>query len=271
MPDGVSLGPWRVLKMRLRSLNRLSNRHYTCLVKIRVGTSGYSYKEWKGKFYPDHISPKEMLAFYSRHFDTVEINNTFYRMPKRDLLLGWAQQVPHGFMFALKASQVITHIKRLKGIEADAAYLMETVAVLGEKQGPVLFQLPGNFARDAGRLKGLLDLIPRAAVAFEFRHPSWFTDEIFDLLRERQSALCVSDAEPTPPPDVINTAPWGYLRLRRPGYADTDLSQWQARIAAQGWDEAYVFFKHEDEAAGPALADRFRALADRSYRKAGEA
>ena len=258
--------------MELSPLNRPSNRHYTCFVKIHVGTSGYSYKEWKGKFYPDHISPKEMLSFYSRHFDTVEINNTFYRMPKRDLLLGWAEQVPHGFMFALKASQVITHIKRLKGIEADTAYLVETVAVLGEKLGPLLFQLPGNFAKDTGRLKGLLDLIPRATVAFEFRHPTWFTDEIFDLLRERRCALCVSDAEPPAlPPEVINTAPWGYLRLRRPGYADTDLAQWQARIAAEGWDEAYVFFKHEDEAAGPALADRFRSLADQQSRKAGNA
>jgi uncharacterized protein YecE (DUF72 family) len=241
-------------------------------VKIHVGTSGYSYKEWKGKFYPDHISPKEMLSFYSRHFDTVEINNTFYRMPKQDLLLGWAEQVPVGFRFALKASQVITHIKRLKGIEADAAYLMETVAVLGEKLGPVLFQLPGNFAKDAGRLKGLLNLIPRAAAAFEFRHPSWFTDEIFNFLREHRCALCVSDAEPPAlPPEVINTAPWGYLRLRRPGYADADLAQWQARIAGQGWEKAYVFFKHEDEAAGPALADRFRSLADRASRKAGNA
>jgi len=258
--------------MELSPLNRPSNRHYTCFVKIHVGTSGYSYKEWKGRFYPDHISPKEMLSFYSRHFDTVEINNTFYRMPKQDLLLGWAEQVPHGFTFALKAPQVITHIKRLKGIEADAAYLMETVAALGEKLGPVLFQLPGNFAKDAGRLKALLDLIPRAVVAFEFRHPSWFTDGIFDLLRERGCALCVSDAEPPAlPPEVINTAPWGYLRLRRQGYADTDLDQWRATIAAERWDEAYVFFKHEDEAAGPALADRFRALADHASRKAGNA
>lgn len=252
-------------------LNPPSGSHYTCFVKIHVGTSGFSYKEWKGKFYPDRISPKEMLSFYSRRFDTVEINNTFYRMPKQDLLLGWAQQVPEGFTFALKASQVITHIKRLRGVEEDAAHLMETVAVLGRKLGPVLFQLPGSFSKDPGRLKALLDLVPRAAVAFEFRHPSWFTDEIFDLLRERESALAVSDAESDAPPEVVKTARWGYLRLRRPGYADADLAQWQARIAAQWWDRAYVFFKHEDEAAGPALAERFRALAGRRRKEMGAA
>ena len=256
-------GDAAVAREKVSPLNRSSDRHYTCFVKIHVGTSGYSYKEWKGKFYPDRISPKEMLSFYSRRFDTVEINNTFYRMPKQDLLLGWAQQVPEGFVFALKASQLITHIKRLRGVEADAAYLMETVAVLGQKLGPLLFQLPASFAKDLGRLKGLLDLLPRATAALEFRHPSWFADETFDLLRERQCAWCVSDAEPAPPPDVVRTAPWGYLRLRRPGYTDADLAQWQTQIAAQKWDEAYVFFKHEDEAAGPALAERFRALADR--------
>ncbi len=258
--------PW---KKRVRTLNPSAQQHYTCFVKIHVGTSGFSYKEWKGKFYPDRISPKEMLSFYSRRFDTVEINNTFYRMPREDLLLGWAGQVPDGFIFALKASQVITHIKRLRNIEADTTHLMNTVAVLGEKLGPVLFQLPASFAKDHGRLKGLLDLLPRATVAFEFRHPSWFTNEIFDLLRERQSALCVSDAEPDPSPEVIKTAGWGYLRLRRPGYVDEDLVRWQERIAAQGWDEAYVFFKHEDEAAGPALAERFRTLADRASQEAG--
>jgi uncharacterized protein YecE (DUF72 family) len=249
-------------------LNPSTQQHYTCFVKIHVGTSGFSYKEWKGKFYPDRISPKEMLSFYSRRFDTVEINNTFYRMPKEDLLLGWARQVPDGFIFALKASQVITHIKRLRNVEADTTHLMETVAVLGEKLGPVLFQLPASFAKDHGRLKGLLDLLPRATVAFEFRHPSWFTDEVFDLLRERQCALCVSDAEPDPPPEVIKTAGWGYLRLRRPGYVDEDLVRWQERIAAQGWDEAYLFFKHEDEAAGPALAERFRTLGEGTSQEA---
>ncbi len=233
---------------------------YTCSVKIHVGTSGYGYKEWKGRFYPEHISQKEMLPFYAKHFDAVEINNTFYRMPTRELLLGWAEQVHDDFVFALKAPQVITHIKRLRNIETDAGRLATTAAVLDKKLGPILFQLPGNFAKDHARLKALLDLVPHTMAAFEFRHQSWFAEEIFDLLRERRCALCVSDREPGSSPDVVNTAPWGYLRLRRPGYTDADLAVWHERIAGQGWDDVYVFFKHEDEAAGPELAERFSRL-----------
>jgi len=231
------------------------------VVKIRVGTSGYGYKEWKGRFYPERISAKGMLPFYAQHFDTVEINNTFYRMPTQDLLLAWAGQVADSFVFCLKASQVITHIKRLKNVEEDVGHLIATCAVLEKKLGPFLFQLPGSFAKDTSRLKAFLDLLPPAAAALEFRHRSWFVPEVFDLLQARQSALCVSDAEPGPTPDVVKTAHWGYLRLRRPGYTEADLALWHEKIAAQGWAEAYVFFKHEDEAAGPALAKRFRALA----------
>ena len=235
-------------------------------MKLYVGTSGYGYREWKGTFYPEGISAREMLPFYARHFNAVEINNTFYRMPNRALLGGWADQVPDGFVFTLKAPQVITHIKRLKNAEQETEHLITTAGVLGKKLGPLLFQLPPTLARDIGRLEAFLSLLSATMAAFEFRHPSWFTTEVFDLLRERRGALCASDREPAPPPDVVSTAPWGYLRLRRSGYSGADLASWHRKVAGQGWEAAYVFFKHEEKAEGPAMAKRFLDLAgsDRS-------
>ena len=230
-------------------------------MKLYVGTSGYGYKEWKGRFYPERIPPKEMLSFYAKHLGAVEINNTFYRMPSRELLDTWAGQVPESFVFALKAPRVITHIRRLKGAEQETEHLIRTCQVMGEKLGAILFQLPASFARDVPRLRTFLDLLPTATAAFEFRHESWLTPEVFDLLRERRAALCVSDREPEPAPGIVGTANWGYLRLRRPGYTDSDLASWHRSILAQGWETAYVFFKHEDQAEGPALAARFLHLA----------
>ncbi len=230
-------------------------------MKLYVGTSGYGYKEWKGKFYPEHISPKEMLSFYANHFDAVEINNTFYRMPNRELLETWAGQVPDSFVFALKAPQVITHIRRLKQAEQETDHLIRICAVMGKKLGPILFQLPASFIKNIERLRVFLDPLLPATAAFEFRHESWFAPEVFDLLRERRCALCVSDREDTPAPGIVSSANWGYLRLRRPGYSDSDLASWHRSILAQGWDTAYVFFKHEDQAEGPALAARFLRLA----------
>jgi uncharacterized protein YecE (DUF72 family) len=203
-----------------------------------------------------------MIAFYAKHFDAVEINNTFYRMPSRELLETWAGQVPPSFVFALKAPRVITHIRRLTHAEQETEHLIRTCAVMGEKLGPILFQLPGTFIKNIRRLRAFLDLVPPATAAFEFRHESWFTQEVFDLLRERRCALCVSDREPlTGRPGIVSTASWGYMRLRRPGYSDPDLASWHQSILAQGWETAYVFFKHEDQAEGPALAARFLHLA----------
>jgi len=204
-----------------------------------------------------------MLPFYARHFNAVEINNTFYRMPSRALLEGWADQVPDDFVFALKAPQVITHVKRLKNAEEETGRLMTTAAVMGKRLGPLLFQLPPTLARDIPRLEAFLNLLSAAMAAFEFRHPSWFTTEVFDLLRERQCALCASDREPAPPPDVVSTTSWGYLRLRRPGYSSADLASWHRKVASQGWKAAYIFFKHEEKAEGPAMAKRFLDLAVR--------
>ena len=228
---------------------------------VRVGTSGYSYKEWKGIFYPEDLPAAKMLDYYASRFDTVEINNTFYRMPEEKMVAKWATQVPDGFTFVLKAPQRITHQKKLAGAEDDVAHLFQVAASLGEKLGPVLFQLPPFSRKDAARLQAFLEWLPeKRQVAFEFRHASWCDDEIYSLLRTRDVPLCLSDTDESGDPDklVIPTATWGYLRLRRTEYTDRDLEAWARRIEQQQWREAYVFFKHEDEAKGPAFASRFR-------------
>jgi len=233
------------------------------IMKIHVGTSGYAYKEWKGKFYPEKIPPKEMLRFYAGRLNTVEINNTFYHMPTESVLTSWAEQVPGDFVFALKAPQVITHLKRLRNVLQETEYLFTTLSVLDRKLGPVLFQFPKSFRADRGRLQDFLSLIPRdTALAFEFRSPSWLDDEILDLLRERGFPLCIADADEDPAHEIMRTAPWGYLRLRRSDYTEADLSQWLEKILSQKWEKVFVFFKHEDEAKGPEMALRFRDLAD---------
>ena len=225
---------------------------------IFVGTSGYSYKEWKGNFYPEKLPQKDMLGYYGERLSAVEINNTFYRMPKASVLESWADQVPDGFRFVLKASQRITHKKRLKDAGDETDYLLRTASVLKERLGPVLFQLPPYLKIDVPRLKAFLDLIPEGAkAAFEFRHESWFDEEVLAALRAKSCALCVADVDDDAPDELSATAPWGYLRLRRVSYSDADLSQWLERIRSQNWQEAYVFFKHEDDCAGPQLATRF--------------
>ena len=235
-------------------------------MKIYVGTSGSSYKEWKGQFYPEKISPKEMLRFYSERFDAVEINNTFYRMPTESVLASWAEQVPDDFVFAFKAPQVVTHLKRLRNVGTETEYLFRTLSVLETKLGPVLFQFPKSFHANSAVLKDFLTLIPRTmSCAFEFRSPSWLDGEIQDLLREKGCCLCIADSEENPTNEIINTAPWGYLRLRRPDYADADLSQWMQGIISQKWERAFVFFKHDEEAKkGPEMAIRFHELTDAS-------
>jgi len=238
-------------------------------MKIYVGTSGYAYKEWKGRFYPEKISPKEMLRFYSGRLGTVEINNTFYRMPKESVLKSWAEQVPGDFVFALKAPQVITHLNRLRHVSEETDYFFKTLSALDRKLGPLLFQFPKSFRADRPVLQDFLGLIPRdRACAFEFRSPSWFNDEILDLLREREFSLCVADVDENPASQIIPTAPWGYLRLRRSDYTDSDLSQWLERILSQEWEKAFIFFKHEeDDVKGPEMAVRFREIADSRIKK----
>jgi uncharacterized protein YecE (DUF72 family) len=237
-------------------------------MKIHVGTSGYAYKEWKGKFYPEKISPKEMLRFYAGRLGTVEINNTFYHMPRESVLTSWAEQVAGEFVFALKAPQVITHLKQLRNVFEETDYLFRTLSVLGRKLGPVLFQFPRSFRADAPLLEDFLALIPGdTACAFEFRSPSWIDAGILDLLRKKGASLCIADSDESPAHEIISTAQWGYLRLRRSGYTDAELSEWAERILKQKWEKAFVFFKHEDEAGGAELAVRFQGLIDSRVKK----
>ena len=231
-------------------------------MRIRVGTSGYSYKEWKGTFYPADLPAKEMLSYYSRRLPAVEINNTFYRLPQPSMIENWKEQVPEGFRFSIKASQRITHIKRINNVADETKYLLETAALLEERLGVVLFQLPPNMKKDTGRLKAFIDLLPAdARTAFEFRHETWFDTEVFDLLSRKNCALVVSDMDEKPLTEIISTAKWGYLRLRRTAYEENDLVEWLKRVQAQKWKDAFVFFKHEDEGVGPKLAARFIELA----------
>jgi uncharacterized protein YecE (DUF72 family) len=231
-------------------------------MKLHVGTSGYSYKEWKGNFYPEDLPAKEMLSYYSQRLPAVEINNTFYRMPQPTMIENWKAQVPVTFRFSIKATQKITHIKRLNNVAEETKYLLDTAALLNERLGVVLFQLPPNMKKDAARLKNFLDqLRGDYRAAFEFRHETWFEDEIFDLLRAHDSALVAADTDEKPLTEIINTAGWGYLRLRRTAYEEKDLADWMKRVTDQNWKDAFVFFKHEDEGTGPKLAAQFLQLA----------
>ncbi len=230
-------------------------------MKIYVGTSGFGHNEWKGKFYPEKISAKDMLRFYAGRLNTVEINNTFYHMPTESVLTSWAEQVPDEFVFALKAPQVITHLKQLRNVFEETEYLFRSLAVLDRKLGPVLFQFPKSFRANAPALADFLPLIPGdTACAFDFRSPTWLESGIPDLLRKKGCSWCVEDSDESPVQEIISTAPWGYLRLRRSDYTEADLSQWAERVLSQQWERAFVFFKHEDEAKGPEMAVRFQEL-----------
>jgi len=231
-------------------------------MNLYVGTSGYSYKEWKGTFYPEEMPEKEMLRFYAQRFQTVEINNTFYRMPKPSVLEAWAAEVPDNFKFVLKASQRITHMQRLKNTDDSLAYLLKVASTLKEKLGPLLFQLPPYLKKDVARLRDFLQsLSAERCSAFEFRHQSWFHEEVFELLRQHRTVLCIAEAENDLEIPFVSTADWGYLRLRRPDYGDTELKAWAKRVEAQKWRDAFIFFKHEEEGKGPAMAKRFLELA----------
>jgi len=230
-------------------------------MNLYVGTSGYSYKEWKGTFYPEDLPEKQMLHYYGERFRSVEINNTFYRMPKPEMLEAWAREVPADFKFVLKAPQRITHMQRLKGVDDSVSYLLSVAGTLQTRLGPLLFQLPPYFKKDAQRLREFLRLLPQErCVAFEFRHQSWFDDEIFSLLREHQAVLCIAEAESDLQIPFVSTADWGYLRLRRPDYGDPELTAWAKRIQQQNWRDAFIFFKHEEEGKGPQMAKRFLEL-----------
>ena len=230
-------------------------------MRIRVGTSGWSYKEWKGHFYPEKLAAKGMLHYYAERFPTVEVNNTFYRMPNTATLESWSAEVPNDFAFVLKASKRITHDKRLKEVGDSVDHLLRTAAALGPKLGPFLVQLPPNMKKDAPRLRDFLALLaPPARAAFEFRHVSWFDDEVYAALRERGAAWCVADTGEEGDPPFVSTADWSYMRLRRVEYTADDLQSWADRIRGQTWGEAFVFFKHEEAGTGPKLAAKFMEI-----------
>jgi uncharacterized protein YecE (DUF72 family) len=224
---------------------------------LLAGASGYSFAEWKGTFYPDKIKSEEMLRFYGERLPTVEINNTFYRMPRAAVMEDWAAATPEGFRFAIKAPRRITHMARLKSESAaePVDFLYKNLAALGPKRGPVLFQLPPNLKKDAPRLEAFLGLLPDDhGAAFEFRNESWFDDEVYELLRAAGAALVLSEREDNAPPPLVSTAPWGYVRLRLETYAEADLRKWAATLAATGWSESFVYFMHEPTAPAYAKA-----------------
>jgi uncharacterized protein YecE (DUF72 family) len=224
-------------------------------MRVRVGTSGYSYKEWKGPFYPKDLPAAGFLGFYAAAFETVEINNTFYRMPTAKLVEGWANEVPESFVFALKSPQRITHIAKLKGAGDAVATFVTTAGVLGPRLGPLLFQLPPYLRKDVPRLAEFLDEAPKGVrIAFEFRHASWFDDEVWATLRAHGAALCVAEGETLESP-LIATADWGYVRLRRGEYPDAVIAEWAKKIRGQPWKEAFVYLKHDDGDA-PSVAKR---------------
>lgn len=229
--------------------------------KLLAGASGYSFKEWKGSFYPRDLKPEGMLAFYAARLPTVEINNTFYQMPKVAVLENWARATPESFKFAIKASRRITHMSRLKADSAadSVNFLYRNLSVLGAKRGPVLYQLPPFLKKDLPRLTEFLAVLPADhRAAFEFRNDTWFADDVYDALKAAGAALCLSEREDNAPPPLLETASWGYVRLRLETYSDQDLEHWARKLAATGWEETYVYFMHEPTA--PAYAQTLMKL-----------
>lgn len=228
---------------------------------LYIGTSGYSYKEWKGSFYPEKISSKEMLSYYASRLHAVELNNTFYRMPQPTMIESWKAQVPENFRFSVKAPQVITHFRRLKDAGPQTRIMLKTVAALEDRLGAVIFRLPEDMKKDLKRLETFLKVLPADTRAvFDFRHPTWFDDEVVALLKSQNRVFCVSDIEDLPESYAYKTADWGYVRLRRVKYTKAELVKWSKLIKAQNWKDTYVFFKHEDEGTGPKLAAQFLDL-----------
>jgi uncharacterized protein YecE (DUF72 family) len=226
-------------------------------MKFWIGTSGFQYAEWKGNFYPEDLPTAKMLPFYAERFSTTEINYTFHRIPAPKTIDNWKAQTPEKFRFALKAPQKITHWSKLRDCADTLEYFCKVVTGLGERLGPVLFQLPPTFKKDADVLSSFLREFPEMRAAFEFRHESWFDEEIFDLLKSRNVALCIADTDTIATPRKI-TADYGYLRLRREDYSDADVKGWSEFVRDQNanWKDAFVYFKHEESGIGPKLAQQ---------------
>lgn len=231
-------------------------------MKVRVGTSGFQYAEWKGTFYPEDLSKAKMLPYYADIFSTTEINYSFRRIPSRKTLENWDVLTPDRFVFSLKAPQKVTHFAKLQGCADTVAFFFQEVSHLGRKLGPTLFQLPPSFGKEAEVLEDFLGELPKGMrVAFEFRHASWFDDEIFDLLKKHNAALCLAESADLATPFVV-TADFGYLRLRREDYAHKDIAKWGKLIEEQSasWDDVFAYFKHEESGVGPKFAGLLKTL-----------
>jgi len=230
-------------------------------MRLYAGTSGYSYKPWVGRFYPERLPAGRMLAHYAAHFNTVEINSTFYRMPAESLLARWTEEVPREFRFALKAPRRITHDKRLRDAESDVTEFLRRASAMDDRLGIVFFQLPPFMRKDVSLLDAFLGLLPSdRRAAFEFRHASWHDDDVYECLRAHGAALCSADNDEGESPFVATTRAFAYVRLRRTAYDDAALGRWIERLRAHAFDSAFVYFKHEDEARGPRYAQRFFEL-----------
>ncbi len=228
---------------------------------IHVGTSGFSYDEWRPAFYPDDLKKDAMLSFYAERLPAVELNNTFYRLPTVKMTAKWRSQVPATFRFVVKASQRLTWTQKLKDCGELLSVLFAALEPLGDSLGCVFYQVPKWVRKDTGLLREFLQQQrPGLKVACEFAHASWGDDDALAVLRDHDVAVVASDKDEAPPPVLHDTAKWVYLRLRRAVYSDEDLRSWRDRIGASTGSEAFVFFKHEDSCAGPALARRFLAL-----------
>jgi uncharacterized protein YecE (DUF72 family) len=224
-------------------------------MKLWIGTSGFQYSEWKGNFYPEDLPTAKMLPFYAERFATTEINYTFHRIPAQKTIENWKTQTPEEFRFALKAPQKITHWSKLRDCSDTLEYFCKVITGLGDRLGPVLFQLPPAFKKDVDVLSSFLREFPDMRGAFEFRHESWFDDEIFELLESRNIALCIADTDTIATPKKT-TADYGYLRLRREDYEASDVERWTDFVRGQepSWNDAFVYFKHEESGIGPKLA-----------------
>ena len=232
------------------------------MLRLHVGTSGYNFPEWRGSFYPPKLRSAKWLEYYAQQLGTVEINYTFYRTPNAKTVAGWNAATPDEFRFVLKAPQRITHFARLKNIDDSLRFFVEAIRTLNAKLGAVLFQLPPNFKKDVALLSDLLTQFPPdIRAACEFRHASWWSDDVYELLRGANTALCIADTEEGTTP-VLATADFGYVRLRDTGYSQDELKEWLGKLRETGatWTDAFVFFKHEEQGVGPKLAAQLRAL-----------
>ena len=221
-----------------------------------IGTSGFQYSEWKGTFYPEDLPAAKMLSFYAERLTTTEINYTFHRIPAPKTIDNWCKLTPETFRFGLKAPQKITHFSRLRNCGDTVDYFYDVVSGLGSRLGPILFQLPPNLKKNCALLEHFTECLPASMrAAFEFRDSSWFDQEIFTILRKRNVALCLADAEKLATP-FEPTADWGYLRLRREDYQQADVIRWGEAVKAlnEKWSDAFIYFKHEESGVGPRLA-----------------